>query len=299
MKICENCGMEYGDDNPFCPFCDERYGVVILADDVISADGLPAYKEEFPVIGETGVKQESFAANRDEIFERNTRLAEIENFMPKVEVKKVYKPVVPLVQVDSNGSIAPYKPPNPIADKLFKRWKILKNAKVSKLRKILCVLASIYLIILLIAFISWFRTTDIYRSNKQLKEVEKELKETEKSIEWDSSVLGVPEEINFKSESGIEMQLTFVYKMSDIRYYRYSFNMKNTTDSDIYSFWEDLAPPQYANYRLHYMIANWSRYETVTIEWQDGTPVILNKDGECCLKSGENVEGDIWIYFID
>lgn len=98
MKICENCGMEYGDDNSFCPFCDERYGVVILADDVISADSLPPYKEEFPVIGETGAKQENFASNRDKIYKRNIRLAERENFLPKMEVRAAYKPVVPLAE---------------------------------------------------------------------------------------------------------------------------------------------------------------------------------------------------------
>lgn len=297
MKICENCGMEYGDDGSFCPYCDERYGVVIAENDVISAD-FPAYSEEFPVIGETAVKQESFADNQEDIFDRNIRLAEIEKLLPKVEVKKVYKPVVPLVQVGGNGSIAPYKSHNLITKKFFHRRENKRTVKISKFRKIMCILASIYLIIfiLFIAYISWFKTNDTHRLNEQFKEVKKE---TEKSIEWDSSALGIPEEINFKSENGIEMQLTFVYKMSDIRYYRYSFNMKNTMDSDIYSFWEDLAPPQYAQYRLHYMIANWSRHEKVTIEWQDDVPVILNKDGECCLKSGESVEGDIWIYFID
>ena len=176
MKICENCGMEYGDDNPFCPFCDERYGVVILADDVISADGLPAYKEEFPVIGETGVKQESFAANRDEIFERNNRLAEIENFMPKVEVKKVYKPVVPLVQVDSNGSIAPYKPPNPIVENFNDIRKKIKTVKLRKTGKTVLSILSVAAVFFIVIGFSWFETTDTYADYK----FEKSQKEFEK-----------------------------------------------------------------------------------------------------------------------
>lgn len=279
MKICENCGREYGNDNPFCPFCDERYGVVILENDVISADGLPPYKEEFPVIGETGVKLESFADNRDEIFERNIRLAEIGNFMPNVEVRKAYKPVVPLVQVDSNGSIAPYKPPNPIVEKLFKRWKILKTAKVSKPRKILCILASVYLIILLIAFIGWFRTTDIYRSNKQFKEEKKAMEKTAKYVEYESAALNIPEEITITGESGFELKLTNCIECDEDNIYKYDFEFKNTLDYDTLYFWNDFVGTEYGN-KFKKMVVSYPNGGNATILWiVRATPYYDGYDG--------------------
>ena len=82
MKICENCRMEYGDDNSFCPYCDERYGVVISENDVISAD-FPKYSEEFPPIGEICVNEKSFTANRNEIYKRNMLLSVMEENIPE------------------------------------------------------------------------------------------------------------------------------------------------------------------------------------------------------------------------
>lgn len=142
MKICENCGMEYGDDNAFCPFCDERYGVVILADDVISAVGLPAYKEEFPAIGETGVKYESFAANRDKIFKRNIRLAKKEDAVKKKDVHILYKPVDPLVKFDKDGEIIPYAPINPVVKSYPKHVK-----RKLPVGRILCISAGLAVLI--------------------------------------------------------------------------------------------------------------------------------------------------------
>lgn len=176
MKICENCGMEYGDDNPFCPFCDERYGVVFVVNDVISADGLPPYKEEFPVIGETGVKQESFAANRDKIYKRNIRLAARENILPKMEVRAAYKPVVPLAEIGRDGAISPYKPPNPIVEKFNNIRKKIKAIKFSKTGKAVLGVLSVAAVFFTVIGFSWFETTDTYADYK----FEKSQKEFEK-----------------------------------------------------------------------------------------------------------------------
>lgn len=177
MKICENCGREYGDSNPFCPFCDERYGVVILENDVISAKGLPPYVEEFPVIGEMGVKQESFAENRDKIYKRNIRLVARENFLPKMEARAAYKPVMPLAEVYRDGKIAPYVPPNPIVEKFKNICKKIKSIKLSKTGKSVLGVLSVAAVFLVVVGFSWFETTDTYADyqyEKSWKESEKE-----------------------------------------------------------------------------------------------------------------------------
>lgn len=279
MKICENCGMEYGDDNAFCPFCDERYGVVILANDVISAYGLPPYKEEFPVIGEIAVKQENFTANRDEIFKRNIRLAARENFLPKKEVRAAYKPVVPLVQVDGNGSIAPYKPPNPIAEKLFNRRKTLKTAKVSKFRKILCISAVIYLFLLLIGYICWFRTTDTYSKYKEIKEYEKYIE-----------VTPLPEEITFTNESGIEFKLTYECDV-DSNFYRYIFKFTNTTDNVIDNIYKEFEDLEFSD-KFYSLSAGLYEY----VSWDNG---VANVYQISPIEPGETVIGEIRLKFRD
>ena len=48
MKHCTNCGKEYGDDNAFCPYCDERYGEATASNDVISGS-FPEYFSAFIV----------------------------------------------------------------------------------------------------------------------------------------------------------------------------------------------------------------------------------------------------------
>lgn len=70
MKRCEKCGAEYGDDGLFCPYCDERYGTEMRANDVISGD-FPEYMEDGQhLIGEIS-EQDSFTAHKDEIYRRN------------------------------------------------------------------------------------------------------------------------------------------------------------------------------------------------------------------------------------
>lgn len=170
--------MEYGDDNSFCPFCDERYGVIIVANDVISADGLPAYKEEFPVIGETCVKVESFAANRDRIYKRNIRLAARENFLPKIEARTAYKPVVPLAEIGRDGVIAPYKPPNPVVEKFKNVRTKIKAVKFGKAGKAVLGALSVFAVFFAVIGFSWYETTDTYADYKY----EKSQKEFEKNF---------------------------------------------------------------------------------------------------------------------
>ncbi|MBD5141485.1 MAG: hypothetical protein HDT25_08745 [Ruminococcus sp.] len=317
MKICENCGMEYGDDNPFCPFCDERYGVVILADDVISADGLPAYKEEFPVIGETGVKQESFAANRDEIFERNTRLAEIENFMPKVGVKKVYKPVMPLAEVDRNGEIIPYKPTNPIIKKFNNIRKNIKDKKIiGNFKKSLCVLAGIYVfLILLILGMSRFETVDntyiynetVVQQTSTVQEITYVYDETavqQTVIRSETAYSGngevpavktaVPEEITITSENGLEMKLTI---QSKAEYFAYSFEFTNTTDRDLDSFYDEFAGAEYMD-KVYAMWITASNGNSIMhfISWEDGIP---HTDQPYTVRPNETIYGTITFDFRD
>ena len=288
MKICENCGMEYGDDNPFCPFCDERYGVVILADDVISADGLPAYKEEFPVIGETGVKLESFAANRDEIFERNTRLAEIENFMPKVEVKKVYKPVVPLVQVGSNGSIAPYVPSDPVVKNVRKN--VNSKKAFDSIKKSLCVLVGVYLIYL---FLIWGARLFGDIDNEKIYDDHDHHVETYIYTTYVyNEKTPVPNEITITSESGLEMHLTFEFKQKNSKYYKYKFNIINKTDTDLDNFYEEFVGLEYTD-KFYYLVAHHLGIREC-VNWIDGIP---EASVSSTITSGEVVSGEIWLDF--
>lgn len=279
MKICQNCGMEYGDDNPFCPFCDERYGTVILVDDVISADGLPPYKEEFPIVGEIGVKQESFADDRDKIYKRNIRLAAKENFLPKMEARAACKPVVPLAEIDRNGEIIPYKPQNPIVDKLFHRRKSKKTAKVSKFRKFLSISASVYLVVLLIAFIGWFRTTDTYFKYKEIKEYEKYIE-----------VTPLPEEITITNESGIEFKLTYECDV-DSNFYRYIFKFTNTTDDVIDSIYKEFEDLEFSD-KFYFLSAGLHEY----VSWDNG---VANVYQISPIEPGETVSGEIRLDFSD
>lgn len=242
MKICENCGREYGDDNPFCPFCDERYGVVILENDVISAKGLPKYVEEFPVIGEVCVKQESFADNRDKIYKRNIRLAARDNFLPKMEARAVYKPVMPLAEVDRDGKIAPYVPPNPIVKNFKNICKKIKAIKLSKTGKSVLGVLSVAAVFLVVVGFSLFETTDIYADYQQ-KKIDKEFEKifpdytkyyteaveevTDANIEYsyiygkDGAVMTISQDIDIKQE-----------------YWSYGFTFENKTGKKLYDFTE-------------------------------------------------------------
>ena len=410
MKICENCGMEYGDDNAFCPFCDERYGVVILADDVISADGLPPYKEEFTVIGETGVKQESFAAKRDKIYKRNIRLAARENLLPKMEVRAAYKPVVPLAEIGKGGAISPYKPPNPIVEKFNNILKKIKTIKLSKTGRAVLGVLSVAAVFFAVIGFSWFETTDTYADYQQAKrDKEYEKFNTEQQAEhiktvmrnYDCCIYGknnavmylascysnnydfaytnetdtdlspadfselfsgaegmenfesiliyytfnaggqteiydgtfdfenddkkehliksgeavwghleekentektentvyVPEEITITSESGLELKLTNCREQITNKIYKYDFEFKNTSNSDIDSFCNEFIGAEYAD-RFYYLIAiDYATNETLFAEyWSDGIPQ-LNR--VYTVKPGETVSGEIWLDFSD
>lgn len=315
MKICESCGMEYGDDNPFCPFCDVRYGVVILENDVISADGLPPYKEEFPIIGEAAVKQESFADNRDEIFERNARIAARENFLQKKETKVVYKPVVPLAEIGRDGDIAPYKPPNPVVEKFNNTRKKIKDKKIiGNFKKSLCVLAGIYVFLILLIFgMSRFDAVDntyIYNETVVQKTsiaseityvydetaVQQTLMMSENTYlgnEEESAVkITVPEEITITNESGLEMKLTL---QSKAEYFAYSFEFTNTTDRDLDSFYDEFTGAEYMDkvYAM-WITASGENKLMSFISWEDGIP---HTDQPYTVRPNETISGTITLDF--
>lgn len=290
MKICQNCGMEYGDDNSFCPFCDERYGTVILVDDVISADGLPPYKEEFPVVGEITVKQESFAANRDEIFDRNTRLAEIENFMPKVEVKKVYKSVVPLVQVDSNGSIAPYVQSVPVVKNVPQNVKNIK--KFNGVKKSVYVLIGIY-----VAYILLFLGARLF-GDVVSEPVYHDWGDSWETYVYETYVYGngipVPKDITITSESGLEMKLTLEYKLENSKYYKYRFGIVNTTGKGFDNVYQEFSGLEYTD-KFYFLIDDNDTREQII--WTDGIPDIA--EGGRPISLNEFVSGEVWLDFSD
>lgn len=315
MKICKNCGMEYGDDNPFCPFCDERYGVVILENDVISADSLPPYKEEFPVIGEVGVKQESFADNRDEIFDRNTRLAARENFLPKMEVGAAYKPVVPLAEIDRNGEIIPYKPTNSIIKKFNNICKNIKDKKIiGNFKKSLCVLAGIYVFLILLIFgMSRFETVDnTYIYNETVVQptsiasentyvydetaVQQTLIRSENTYSGNGEVPAVktpvPEEITITSESGLEMKLTL---QSKAEYFGYSFEFTNTTDRYLDSFYDEFTGAEYMDKVCAMWITASGKNRLMSaVHWDDGIP---HTDQPYTVRPNETISGTITLDF--
>lgn len=308
MKICENCGMEYGDDNSFCPFCDERYGVVILADDVISADGLPAYKEEFPVIGETGVKQESFAANRDKIYKRNIRLAARENFLPKMEVRAAYKPVVPLAEIGRGGAISPYKPPNPIVQKL---GNVRKNL-IAKQRKVLSKTGKWRLIgftsaLLLLAVIIGISWAD-YDANIQSAEIVV----TEPTIyAVESRSVSMPEDVIITGESGLEMKLSngterevlSTTKNGDVIgtesiEYEFEYEFTNTTDQDIARFWDDFTNYDILELSVYSVGDGNANYRSEYL-WMTSVGGVMRAERDCIVHAGETATGVVSIEYND
>ncbi|MCM1330639.1 MAG: hypothetical protein NC253_14530 [Ruminococcus sp.] len=183
MKHCERCGIEYG--GCYCPLCGEGDGIAAAETDVISAEGLPPYVEEFPVIGYTGEEPPNFAEHRFEIYERNLRLARMTP-TPKEETTVLNKPVMPLIQIRDDGEIVPYKPPNPVVQKLqnignaFKNPSASRKKALSKTVKRCIAVGSVMFVLLAVIGISWFQTTDIYadyRSEKSQKEFEKNFTE--------------------------------------------------------------------------------------------------------------------------
>lgn len=282
MKICENCGMEYGDDNAFCPFCDERYGVVILADDVISADGLPPYKEEFPVVGETGVKLESFAANRDKIYKRNIRLAVRENFLPKMEVRTAYKPVVPLAEIDRGGAISPYKPPNPIVEKFNNIRKKIKAVRLSKIGKAFLRFIFVAVIFLITFGVSWFETTDIYEAYQQKKIDE----EHEKTYAGQAAYSEAFDEISEADHEcsyiyGRDGAVMTLLKRNDGEdwggYWEYKFTFENETGKELYDFTELFAGAEGME-QFGEMYVNYPRNASGRILIIDGVPDIESEE---------------------
>lgn len=84
MKQCTNCGKEYGDDNAFCPYCDERYGDTALSDDVISGVFPEYVEEENHIIGKVN-DSSSFAAHKLEVYQRNSLIAREEEVVREAE----------------------------------------------------------------------------------------------------------------------------------------------------------------------------------------------------------------------
>ena len=84
MKHCTNCGKEYGDDNAFCHYCDERYGDTTLSDDVISGIFPEYVEEESHIIGKVN-DSSSFAAHKLEVYQRNSLMAREEEAVREAE----------------------------------------------------------------------------------------------------------------------------------------------------------------------------------------------------------------------
>lgn len=299
MKICQNCGMEYGDDNPFCPFCDERYGNVILVDDVISADGLPPYKEEFHVIGEISVKQESFADNRDKIYKRNIRLAAKENFLPKMEARAAYKPVVPLAEIGRDGVIAPYKPPNPVVKKFKNIRTKIKAVKLSKTGKTVLGVLFVFAVFFAVIGFSWYETTDTYADYQQAKmdrEYEKIFPDwnetyvtyTENAEETDdanieysyiygkdgavkASLSNIPEKIVIEGEDGLKLDLSYVDMSSVEGICTYAFEFTNTTDENLLYFCNKFIGAEHTD-KFTKVSVLYPNGEHCFISWRNGAP---------------------------
>lgn len=307
MKICENCGMEYGDDNAFCPFCDVRYGVVILADDVISAVGLPAYKEEFPVIGETGVKQENFAANQDEIFERNMRLVKSGDFLLETKSEFIHEPAVPIFKFDRNGDMIPYTPPiapKPIVQKPVSKPKKTLN-KVLKWRLIGFV--SVLLLLTVIIGISWIETTDYYEDIQNAENVV-----TEQTIyDVETRSVSMPEDVIITGKSGLEMKLKNGTEWeaipknkngdtigSVIIEYEFEYEFTNTTGQDIARFWDDFTDNGILALHIYRIGDGNVNYRSVNLRIArvDG---VMQAERNCTVHADETATGVVYIEYND
>lgn len=304
MKICQNCGMEYGDDNSFCPFCDERYGTVILVDDVICADGLPPYKEEFPIVGEMSVKQESFADNRDEIYERNTRLVESGEFLPEMKPEVIYEPAVPIIKFDRNGDIIPYTPP--ITPKPIVQNPVLKPKKTlnKALKWRIIGFASALLLLAAIIGISWIE----YDEN--IQNAENTVTEQTNYVVESRSV-SMPEEVIITGKSGLEMKLTNGTEWEGIPknkngdvigsvtiQYEFEYEFTNTTDQDIVRFWDDFTNYDILKLSIHRVGDKNGNYRNVHLGiYRIGG--VLQAERNCTVHAGETATGVVYIEYND
>lgn len=288
MKICENCGMEYGDDGSFCPYCDERYGVVIAENDVISAD-FPAYSEEFPVIGKTTVRQESFAANRDEIFRRNMLLSVTEeNITEQNEEYEPYKPVKITKKPNRDGEIILYAKRDTAAE-VFKKIKQSPILKRFNFGKIVCALA--FAAILIYTGKSWYEGL-----NGHDPYINPPFPEVSENISEEPQTLTVPNKITVTSDSGLELKLTYKDKQAEWAY-GYDFEFTNTTDHDIERFCDEFTGAEYADkfYALWVMDAERLKV-TAIVYWDDGVP---QSSRSYTVKPGETASGYMVLNFTD
>lgn len=287
MKICENCGMEYGDDSSFCPYCDERYGVVISENDVISAD-FPAYSEEFPPIGETCVKEKSFAANRDEIYKKNMLLSVMEENI--TEQNKAYEPhnSVKLAQkTNSDGEIILYAKRNTVAE-IFKKIKQIPILQHLNMGKIFCVLA--FTAILIYTGKSWYNGLNASKPSIYPPFPENV---AEESLP-DSAKLSIHKNITVTSENGLELKLTYKEELAEL-VYDYDYEFTNTTDHDIDRFCDEFTGAEYMDkfYAL-WVIDSEALEVKAIVYWDDGMPQSTHS---YTVKPNETVTGYVILNF--
>lgn len=288
MKICENCGMEYGDDSSFCPYCDERYGVVIAENDVISAD-FPAYAEEFPPIGETCVKEKSFAANRDEIFRRNMLLSVIgENIPAQNETYELHKPVKVTKKINNNGEIILYAKRNTVAE-IFNKIKQSPIFKHFNFGNIVCMLA--FAAILLFTGKSWYD-----KLNAPDPFINPPFPEVSENTAEEPHTLTVPNKITVTNDSGLELKLTYKDKQAEWAY-GYNFEFTNTYDHDIDRFCDEFTGAEYSDKFYALWVIDTEELEVKAIEyWDDGIP---QSSRSYTVKPGETVSGYMVLNFSD
>ena len=287
MKICENCRMEYGDDNSFCPYCDERYGVVISENDVISAD-FPKYSEEFPPIGETCVNEKSFTANRNEIYKRNMLLSVMEENIPEQnEAVEPHKSVKVLHRTDSDGEIIIYAKRDKAAE-IFNKIKQSPIVQHLNFGNIFCLLA--ITAIFIYTGKSWY--DDLNASKPSLYPPFPEYYEnvTEEAIPQRSQIL-VPSTSIIVIEDGLEMKLTYYKEMKTDNEFCFDFELTNYTGNDIDNFWEKLTDSEYKDIlsKLYIIKYNgWRAEFNTTVQWENGIP---DANKSHTLKANETIEG--------
>lgn len=286
MKICGKCGMEYGGDSSFCPYCDERYGVVIVENDVISAD-FPAYTEEFPPIGEICVKEESFASNRGEIYERNIRLAErAENILLQNEAYEIHKPVKVMKKFNKDGEIILYAKRNPIA----KAAEIIHKLKGKKLSGTFIKALRISVIVLVPIFAMISGKIELESYNKPVPDIQPTV-QAEKNTE-----ASIPQKITVTSESGLELKLTIKDEQAEL-VYGYDYEFTNTTDHDIDRFCDEFTGAEYMDKFYALWVFDSESPEVKAIEyWDDSIP---QSTRSYPVKPNETVTGYVVLNFRD
>lgn len=285
MKICENCGMEYGDDSSFCPYCDERYGVVISENDVISAD-FPAYSEEFPPIGETCVKEKSFAANRDEIYKKNMLLSVMEeNTTEQNESYESHYPVKVVQKTNRDGEIIIYARHNTV-EEILKKIKPSPILQHLNMGKIFCVLA--FTAILIYTGKSWYDSLNGHDPYPEHSE-----NAAEESLP-DSAELSIPQNITVTSENGLELKLTYKEELAEL-VYGYDYEFTNTTDHDIDRFCDEFTGAEYMDkfYAL-WVIDSEALEVKAIVYWDDGMPQSTHS---YTVKPNETVTGYVILNF--